>query len=122
MPNAAFFTGERSTRTKARLAYFYCDANTSETLGTEAILGSLLGQLCASKIPSAVEQEYRKAREAAIALPPPTLKSLRGMLVDAIKLEGDVIFVVDGIDEAIEFELLCEFLLSRPSTRFQAIS
>lgn len=42
LPDAVFLTKERSTWTKARLAYFYCDANTSETLGTEAVLGSIL--------------------------------------------------------------------------------
>lgn len=111
-PDGRSPTAQKTQRKKTRLAYFYCNANTDETLGTEAILGSLLLQLCTSEIPLIVKQEYQKAKAVAGPTPPPTAASLQEMLTHAVQFEGDAIIVVDGIDEASEPEFLCEFLYS----------
>jgi Cdc6-like AAA superfamily ATPase len=112
LPDAAFLTEERSKWTKARWAYFYCDANTYETLSTESGLGSILAQLCASEIPPVVEREYRKAREKAGVPAPATIEELYDMLTDTIRSESDVVIVIDGVDEAAEPESLCQLLCS----------
>ena len=94
------------------VAYFYCNANTSQSLSTETVLSSLLSQLCVSEMPSSVIKLYRQAIGISGKPGPLSIEKLTATLADVIQVYGNSIFVVDGIDEASEPHALCEILYS----------
>lgn len=94
------------------IAYFYCNANTSQSLSTGTVLASLLSQLCGSELPSSVVKEYRQSTEITGASRPLTIEKLIFMLADVIKSQGNATIVIDGIDEASDPKALCETLYS----------
>ena len=104
------------------VAYFYCNANTSQSLSTETVLSSLLSQLCISEVPSSVIKLYRKAIGLSGKPGPLSIEKLKATLADVIQAHGNFTFVVDGIDEALEPHALCEILYSftkMPGSRLQ---
>ena len=94
------------------VAYFYCNANTIQSLSTETILSSLLSQFCVSEVPSSVINLYRQATGVTGRPGPLSVEKLRATLADVIQVHGSSTFVVDGIDESLEPRGLCEILHS----------
>lgn len=92
------------------IAYFYCNANTSQSLATETVLASLLAQLSGSSIPSVVSKMYGQAMELGRAPRPPTIDQLTTALGEVINSIGNPIIIVDGVDEATNPEALCNIL------------
>jgi Cdc6-like AAA superfamily ATPase len=92
------------------IAYFYCNANTSQSLSTETIMASLLAQLCGSAIPTSISKLFRQSAETGQAPRALTVDQLTSVLGEVIKSIGNPIIVVDGIDEASHPEVLCNIL------------
>jgi hypothetical protein len=96
------------------LAYFYCDASDSESQRLVTVLGALLCQICIqlAKIPDCIETAFHEASSPSGQQLKPAVEQLQSMIVVALSYCRNPIIVVDGLDEALEREDLCELLVS----------
>ena len=104
----------RSAVDGQKLAYFYCDASDSESQKPEVVLGTLLSQICSklASIPSGIDAAFENATDSSGRQRQATVDELQSMMLLALNLCGNVVIVVDGVDEAIRREELCELLAS----------
>lgn len=97
-----------------RLAYFYYDASTIESLTPETFFGTIVKQFCAemSKIPEEIASAYQRATLRAGTPKQPDLKDLERFLNLILEDQRATIIVIDGLDESPDYDVVCDFLTS----------
>jgi hypothetical protein len=97
-----------------RLAYFYYDASTIESLTPETFFGTIIKQFCAerSEIPEDITNAYHRATIRAGTPKQPGLKDLERFLRLILEDQLPGVIVVDGLDESPDYDIVCDFLTS----------
>lgn len=95
-----------------RLAYFYYDASTMESLTPGTFFGTIVKQFCAglSEIPGDILGAYQRATIRAGTPKQPDLKELERFLRLVLEDQSPSIIVVDGLDESPDYGIVCNFL------------
>lgn len=95
-----------------RLAYFYYDASTIESLTPETFFGTIVKQFCAerSEIPEAISNAYQQATIRAGTPKQAVLRELERFLRLILEDQTPSIIVIDGLDESPDYAVVCDFL------------
>ncbi|KAK5048507.1 hypothetical protein LTR84_005597 [Exophiala bonariae] len=95
-----------------RLAYFYYDASTIESLTPQTFFGTIVKQFCAGpgEIPNDISDAYQRAVGRAGTPKQPESKELERFLKLFLEDQSPSIIVIDGLDESPDYGIVCDFL------------
>jgi hypothetical protein len=90
------------------VAYFYCDFREKDTQRPEAVLGSIICQLCRQfdGIPSVVENAFKNDELTTS----PSYKELEGIFTALLALCHQATIVIDALDECLQRSNLLQLL------------